>query len=201
MTWFKRLVSGSRRSYSTQPISARRKLLEKIYSPVFSKLEKDSPEYQALARSGRVWENWFKPQSIEPYLAAQEKIASLLTTADKQKASSSRRGDLFKSTARALVKEYSHQSTAIEGNTLTIGDSLIIEGKLEKPLFSTINDIPGMTTETLANLTLPSSEALLPGNDSAQVAEIRNHIIVSRYLTETGLVNPGTAGISLTDIK
>ena len=201
MTWFKRLVSGSRRRYSTQPHSARRKLLEKIYSPAFSKLEKDSPEYQALARSGRVWENWFKPQSIEPYLAAQGKIASLLAAADKQKASFSRRGDFFKSATRALVKEYSHQSTAIERNTLTIGDSLIIEGELEKQLFTTINDIPGMTTETLANLTLPSSEALLPGKDSAQVTEIRNHIIISRYLTEVGLVNPGTAGISLTDIK
>ena|SRR2546423_8920565 len=96
MTWFKLPVSGSRRHYSTQPVSARCNLLEKIYSPVFSRLEKDFPECQALARSGRMWENWFKPQSIEPYLAAQEKIESLLSAADKQKTSFSQREDFFK---------------------------------------------------------------------------------------------------------
>jgi hypothetical protein len=34
-------------------------------------LKKGSPEYVDLERSGRVWENFFKPGNIEPYLQAQ----------------------------------------------------------------------------------------------------------------------------------
>jgi len=39
-------------------------LLLKIYAP-FSKLDKNSPEYKRLARSGRVWEDYHRPSDSE----------------------------------------------------------------------------------------------------------------------------------------
>jgi hypothetical protein len=107
----------------------------------------------------------------------------------------------MKTVTRALVKEYAHQSMAIERNPLRIGDALAIDDELEKQLSLTLSDLAGMNPQTLANLTLPAPGALLPSKDPAQVAELRNHIIVSRYLVEISLANSGTAGISLTDIK
>lgn len=201
MDSFMPFASASRRYFSSQQSPSRLTLLKAIYSSAFGKIEKNSPEYKALARSGRVWENFFKPQNIEPYLAAQVKLQRILAEVDKQKLFFSRRVDLLKSINRALVKEYAHQSTAIEGNPLRIGDSLVIEDELEKQMFVNISNLSGLSVQDIADLPLPSSDALLPNQNAAQVAELRNHIIVSRYLTETALANPGTAGISLTDIK
>ena len=201
MATFRRFLIVGRRHFSSQHNSARRKLLNAIYVPAFEKLQKGTPEYEALACSGKVWENFFKPQNIDPYLAAQAKLRETITYTDKQKLFFSEHTDLMKTITRALVNEYAHQSTAIEGNSLQVGDSVAIEDELEKQLFSTISDFAGMSPQALSNLTLPSSDALLPNKDPAQVAELRNHIIVSRYLTEVGLANPGTAGISLLDIK
>ncbi|MCJ1367623.1 hypothetical protein MMC16_006757 [Acarospora aff. strigata] len=201
MTSLKHLVSAGRRYSSTHQYPTRRALLEAVYLPVFAKLEKDSPEYKSLAISGKVWEDFFKAQNIEPYLAAQVKLQTVLDEADEQKTFFSQRPDLFRSTIRALAKEYAHQSTAIEGNPLPVGDSGIIEDELDKQMFANIDNLPDISAQSLANLSVPSSNALRPSKDAVQVAELRNHIIVSRYLTEVGLSNPGTAGISLTDIK
>ena len=201
MATFRRFLIASQRHYSSQQNPARLKLLKAIYSPEFEKLQKGTPEYAALARSGKVWENFFKPQNVKPYLAAQAKLQDILNGSNKRKSFFSKRMDLMKTTTRALVIEYAHQSTAIEGNTLLIGDALAIEDELEKQLPLTPSDLAGMNPQTLANLTLPAPDALLPSKDPDQVAEIRNHIIVSRYLAEIGLANSGTAGISLADIK
>src|SRR5205085_335644 len=103
-------------------------------------------------------------------------LQDVLNGADKLKLSFSKRTDLMKTITRALVKEYAHQSTAVEGNPLRIGDSLIIEDGLKKQLSLTLNDLAGMNTKTLANLTLPSPDILLPNKDLGQVAELRNHI-------------------------
>jgi Fic family protein len=201
MATFRRFLIAGRRHFSSQQKSARLELLKAVYSPAFGKLQSGTPEYTALARSGKVWEDFFKPQNIKPYLAVQAKLQDVLNSADKLKLSFSKRTDLMKTTTRALVKEYAYQSTAMEGNPLRLGDSLIIEDGLEKQLSLILSDLAGMNTQTLANLTLPSPDTLLPNKDPDQVAELRNHIIVSRYLTEIGFANPGTAGISLTDIK
>ena len=201
MSGLKLFMNAGRRYFSSQQFPTRRALLEAIYSTAFEKVEKNSPEYMALARSGKVWENFFKPQNIEPYLAAQAKLRQILAEADKQKLFFSLRVDLLNSINRALIKEYAHQSTAIEGNPLRLGDSMVIEDELEKQLFANVNDLSGISVQGLADLTLPSSNTLLPSRDAAQVAELRNHIIVSRYLTEIGIANPGTAGTSLPDIK
>jgi Fic/DOC family len=109
----------------------------------------------------------------------------------------------LKGSTRALAREYAYQSTAIEGNTLRPSDAALIKHELEKQLFSTFgdpSDFASISTNILSNLTLPSPHALLPNSCPAQVAELRNHIIISRYLTEVGLENPGTTGVSLLDI-
>jgi len=52
--------------YSTldQYRKQRTDLLRKIYTP-FSKLDQNSPEYNELARSGKVWEDYHKPADSE----------------------------------------------------------------------------------------------------------------------------------------
>jgi hypothetical protein len=42
----------------------RRALLQKIYTP-FAKLDATSPEYEELASSGKVWEDYFRPADSE----------------------------------------------------------------------------------------------------------------------------------------
>jgi len=145
MATFRRFLIAGRRHFSSQQNSARRKLLEPIYIPAFEKLQNGTPEYEALARSGKVWENFFKPQNIEPYLAAQAKLQETLNYTDKHKLFFSKRTDLMKTITRALVNEYAQQSTAIEGNSLQVGDSVAIADKLEKQLFPTVGDLAGMS--------------------------------------------------------
>ena len=58
-----------------------------------------------------------------------------------------------------------------------------------------------MSTSEASKLALPTPEELLPGKNANQVAELRNHILVSRYITEAALNNPSTTGISVVDIK
>lgn len=60
-------------------------LLKDIYGPHFKNLVKGSDEYVALAKSGRVWENYFQPGNPEPYLRVQVKLKSVLNETDKQK--------------------------------------------------------------------------------------------------------------------
>src|ERR1700733_6765434 len=188
MATFRRFLIAGRRHYSSQQNPTRLELFKTVYSPAFEKLQKSTPEYTALARSGKVWENFFKPQNIKPYLAAQAKLQDILNCADKHKLFS-KRTDVMKTVTRALVTEYAHQSTAIEGNNLRVGDALDIEDELEKQSSLTLSDLAGMSSQTLANLSLPAPDALLSSKDPAQVAELRNHIIVSRYLVEIGLAN------------
>jgi hypothetical protein len=87
----------------------------------------------------------------------------------------------------------------MEGNQLLLGDSVIIEDELNRQFFNDIDNLTSISTSALASL--PSANALLSHGDEDQVAEMRNHIVVSRYLTELGPANHGTSGISLSDIK
>jgi len=78
-------IAAGRRYISNQQTSSRHQLLLEIYHAAFQNLEKDSPEYNTLSRSGKVWENFFKPQDVHPYLLAQTKLQSTLDRVDKQK--------------------------------------------------------------------------------------------------------------------
>jgi hypothetical protein len=182
-------------------LQSRVDLLNSIYRPAFANLKKCSPEYVGLARSGRVWENFFKPGNIEPYLQAQSDLKQTLTSIDELK-EWYRENDKAKTTIlRALVPEYAHQSTSLEQNPLHVGDAIVIFDELEKQLFCNIDSLAVMSTSEVSKLALPTSEELLPGKNTNQVAELRNHILVSRYITEAALKDPGTTGMSEPDIK
>lgn len=125
-------IAAGRRYISNQQTSSRHQLLLEIYHAAFQNLEKDSPEYNTLSRSGKVWENFFKPQDVHPYLLAQTKLQSTLDRVDKQKLFYTTHPKTFNAITRALVHEYAHQSTGLEGSNLQKVDSLIIEDELEK---------------------------------------------------------------------
>ena len=50
---------------------ARHELLKKIYEPA-AKYAKDTSEYNELANSGKVWENYFRPSDDGPYRLVQQ---------------------------------------------------------------------------------------------------------------------------------
>ncbi|KUJ10781.1 uncharacterized protein LY89DRAFT_542949, partial [Mollisia scopiformis] len=167
----------------------------------FANLKKGSPEYVDLAESGRVWENFFRPGNIEPYLQTQSDLKQTLTSIDELK-EWYRKNDKAKTTIlRDLVPEYAQQSTSLEQNPLHIGDAAVIFDELEKQLFGNIDSLDVMSTSEVSKLALPTPEKLLPGKNANQVAELRNHIFVSRYTTEAALNNPGTTSISVADIQ
>ena len=86
--------------------AARKQLLKRIYKP-FAELNPGSPEYIALGRSGRVWEDFHKPFDIEPYLEVQSKLKEKLDAIDAWKAFTVQHGPKEKLT-KALVIEYAH---------------------------------------------------------------------------------------------
>ncbi|KAH8663472.1 hypothetical protein BGZ60DRAFT_565533 [Tricladium varicosporioides] len=163
-------------------------LLYSIYRPASANLKKGSPEYAGLARSGRAWENFFKPENIDPYLQAQSDLKQTLTSIDELKEWYQEHDEAKTTILRAL-------------NPLHIGDSAVIFDKLEKQVFYNIDSLDTISTSEISKLALPTPEELLPGKNSKQVSELRNHIFVSRYITEVALNNGGTAGMSVADIK
>lgn len=192
------------RPFSTSHLSTRRQLLQEVYASAFKDLDTTSPEYQSLAKSGLVWENYFRPQNLEPYLAAQLQLQSQLDEVDGQirlLGNNIHPTMTKEKVTYRLASEYAHQSTAIEGNALPVKAAMIIEAKLEEQLFSSLNNLADMSTRDLSVLPLPLSEELLPDEDPEMVSEVRNHLVVSRFLTSVALAKPGTTGVSLESIK
>ncbi|OBT95240.1 hypothetical protein VE01_07607 [Pseudogymnoascus verrucosus] len=191
--------SAAPRQLKTRTTSQRLKLLQSIYEPAFSHLRPGSPEYEGLANSGKVWEDHFKPRDLGPWLETQKKLKSKLESVDKFKIFFGERPQLRISVTHSLVPEWAHQSVAIEANPLSLGDALISEG-LESQFFSRYEDFGTIRTQALPDLDLPPARDLSSQSPS-KVAELRNHIIVSRHVSDSALANPGTAGISLDEIK
>lgn len=103
---------------------------------------------------------------------------------------------------QALLNEFSHQSCAIEGNPLLIGDSKIIESELERHTGSVFSRLETLDANQLSHLTLPNPDELLPSSGhSDSVVELRNHILVSRYITQVALTNPYSSGLPLGDLR
>ncbi|KFZ18374.1 hypothetical protein V501_01254 [Pseudogymnoascus sp. VKM F-4519 (FW-2642)] len=201
--WQKPTVRGfsaAQRQLKTRTTSQRLKLLQSIYEPAFGHLRPDSPEYEALANSGKVWEDHFKPRDLGPWLEAQKKLESTLESVDKFKIFFGERPELRSSVTHSLVPEWAHQSVAIEANPLSLEDAFLITEGLESQFFSRHEDFGTIRTQALPDLDLPPVCDLSSQNPS-QVAELRNHITVSRHVSDSALANPGTAGISLDEIK
>ncbi|KAL7785197.1 fido domain-containing protein [Trichoderma ceciliae] len=174
--------------------------LRKVYEP-FAKLSKQSPEYRELAESGKVWEDYFQPGNSERYGYGklQELHAPLLDEIDDWRESMK----LPKSASvRSLIAEYAHQSVSIEGNKLRQGESVLIDDHLAATFFKdAVPDLASVSVNHLAQMALPDVNSLAPRADASQVAELRNHIVASHWVTEAAFRNPGTAGISEAEIR
>ncbi|KAI9777955.1 MAG: hypothetical protein M1839_008490 [Geoglossum umbratile] len=180
--------------------AARNELSKRIYKP-FAELVPGSPEYIALGHSGRVWEDFHKPFDIEPYLEVQSKVKEQLDTIDAWKAFLVQHR-LKEKLTKALTNEYAHQSTAIEGNPLSIGDSVIIEDNLVKDFFQSLESgcCTSLNLNELAKISFPHPQSLLPGKDHYQIAEMRNHLIALKSIIDTAFTKPGTARLTLEEI-
>ncbi|EHK20364.1 uncharacterized protein TRIVIDRAFT_224084 [Trichoderma virens Gv29-8] len=172
----------------------RNDILRKIYAP-FAKLTKDSPEYNALAESGTVWEEYFQPGDSERYgyLKLQKLYTPLLEGIDAQRACIwTPRSRMFHS----LIAGYAHQSVFIENNKLLLEHSQI----MDKHLKNVFPDL-AMPASSLSQIALPEAHCLLPNEDASQVAELRNHIVASRWVTDAALRNLKTAGLFEDEIR
>jgi hypothetical protein len=107
-------------------IKSRIDLLNAIYHPAFASLKKGSPEYDDLENSGRVWEAFFKPGNIEPYLQAQSDLKQTLASIDEIKEWYRENDKVKINVLRSLVPEYAHQSTSLEQNPLHAGNAVVI---------------------------------------------------------------------------
>jgi hypothetical protein len=120
-------------------IKSRIDLLNAIYRPAFASLKKGSPEYDDLANSGRVWETFFKPGNIEPYLQAQSDLKQTLASIDEIKEWYQENDKAKITILRALVPEYAHQSTSLEQNPLHAGDAVVISDDISRNNCSAIS--------------------------------------------------------------
>jgi hypothetical protein len=99
--------------------------------------------------------------------------------------------------AKILVTEYAQQSVSIENNPLNISDSMEISEFLAKKLFSHVN-IGAVPAERLAQLPLPQFS---PNKDDSAVNELKNHIVASRWIAETGAAQSGTSGLNEAEMR
>lgn len=196
-----RRFSFSARHAFSQPIEAKRRrdLLARVYAP-FRQLKEGSDEWHKLARSGRVWEDYFGPYDNATYLDAQRENQEMLTFIDRMNSWVGSHLDRRRLTL-TLVPEYAHESVAIEGNSLSAGDAVIISEKMDKSIFQELEDPATISIEALSTISLPEAADLLPGKDSSQVSELRNHILVSRYIVEKSLKCPKTVGLAWDEIR
>ncbi|KPM38455.1 hypothetical protein AK830_g8074 [Neonectria ditissima] len=182
----------------THVAKARLKLLEDVYKP-FKKFPRNSPEWIALAESGRVWEDYHQPADSvkQGYIRLQEEHASSLQEIDTLKDSMKFPASVI---AKRLVAAYAHQSVKIEDNRLKSGESIVIEDYLNSHYFKTI-DLKNLSSERLKDLALPDVSFLVPNVDRAQVVELRNHLLASHWISETSLRHQGTSGFGENEIR
>ncbi|KAL2879017.1 hypothetical protein SGCOL_005716 [Colletotrichum sp. CLE4] len=184
-----------KRPLSADSRNARLALLRNVYEP-FSKLEKDSPEYDELARSGKVWEDHFQPYDSQRmgYKPIQQEQKDMLAEIDKLRQLMKPR---VPELAKTLVAEYAHQSVSIENNPLNIGDTIAVFDLLTKKLFAHVN-IASMTAEDLTQLALPQ---LGSDEDKSAVNELKNHIVASQWIADTATSRLGTSGMNEAEMR
>ncbi|KAL5089907.1 hypothetical protein Trisim1_005024 [Trichoderma cf. simile WF8] len=182
-----------RAAYLSSWNGQRNDILREIYAP-FSKVVKDSPEYNALAESGRVWEDYFQPGDSElyGYVELQKLYLPLLKEIDNQRASLwTPRSRMFHS----LIPEYAHQSVFIENNRLLLKHSCLMNKRLKH----VVPDL-ALPAANLSQIALPDLHYLFPDEDPSQVAELRNHIVASRWVTDAALRST-RSGLSEDEIR
>ncbi|KXH52999.1 fic/DOC family protein [Colletotrichum simmondsii] len=181
------LAMSNRILSSTQ--QARLALLKKIYKPA-AHLQKGSTEYERLARSGRVWEDYFTPgNSLKMgYVDVQRKLTGLLNKIDHL------RGRLpVMDLGKALVAEYAQQSVMIENNPLSVTDAI----RIFESLRGVLEQIGLASTPSSELARLVTAWTVARGADVTESAtnELQNHIIASQWIAENAAAKAGTAGL------
>ncbi|CAJ0627401.1 2350_t:CDS:2 [Entrophospora sp. SA101] len=165
------------RSYfSIAQLEERKALLKEIYTPSFSKLKKGTKEYLDLGKSGKVWENYFRPfewraQDYDFYArhsCFMDEISVIKDTIEIP----------VKDLLQRMIVSFSHQSCVIEGNSLGSAESQIIWEKMSQDY--NIDDLQREGAQ------LPEPKSLIdkPGKE-IEVVEIRNHLLATHYLYNT----------------
>ncbi|KAI3555128.1 fic/DOC family protein [Colletotrichum abscissum] len=163
---------------STQ--QARLALLKKIFKPA-AHLQKGSVEYERLARSGRVWEDYFMPgNSLKMgYVDVQRKLTGLLR--------------------KTLVAECAQQSVMIENNPLSVKDSIrnfeSLRGGLEQVCLAST------PSSELARLVTAWTAPRGAGVIESATHELQNHIIASQWVAENAAAKVGIAGLCEVEVR
>ncbi|GKT47962.1 adenosine monophosphate-protein transferase Fic [Colletotrichum spaethianum] len=173
---------------------ARRALLTKIYEPA-SRLRKGSPEYNKLASSGRIWEEYFQPgNSLEKgYVGLQKKHKRLLDDIDVLKAKLP-----TVELGKPMVFEYAQQSVMIENNPLTVGDANRIFESMQKNVFRRV-DLASTSSSELVRIV--TSEAEGETGDDSSINELKIHIIASQWIAENAAGKVCTAGLCEDEVR
>lgn len=190
------LFSGTARSYTTAISTkvARDNLLKKIYAPL-NALDPKSLAWSRMAKSGKCWKDYHDPEGSAKYLKVQDELKEELASIDRLKDATDLGPYLF----GLLLPEYTHQSTFIEQNPLELGDSVTINNQLEDGMFLQV-DLRYIAADKLHELKFPSPKDLLPQKDTDPTAEMRNHIIASKWITLQATRFPKTMGLDNREI-
>ncbi|KXJ87346.1 fic/DOC family protein [Microdochium bolleyi] len=187
------LAPCARRQASTTPAALRLAKLKEVYAP-FRAFRADSEEYNALAKSGTVWENYFRPQETAPYDELQRQHKDTLAEIDEwREVMKLQIPDLGKT----LVAEYAHQSVSIEDNPIDAGESRIIFDLVDKEILGPAN-LAGFSAHDLHSLSLPQYHS---PTDPSAVRELMNHIIASQWIATHATALPGTPGLTEPEVQ
>ncbi|KAG7070129.1 fic/DOC family protein [Colletotrichum scovillei] len=174
---------------------ARLALLKKIYKPA-AHLQKGSIEYERLARSGRVWEDYFMPgNSLKMgYVDVQRRMTGLLDEIDHL------RGRLpVMDLGKTLVAEYAQQSVMIENNPLSVTDAIRISDRLRGGLEQV--DLASTPSSELARLVTAWTTPRGADITESATNELQNHIIASQWIAENAAAKAGTAGLCEAEVR
>jgi len=177
-------------------------LLKRIYTRSTG-LDKGSQAYNELAKSGRCWEEFYRPFDwTEKDVGMSQTATPLYCPKLKDNVTTGYQNEYRKELeAIDTMKDYfspygfldhvktplAHQNCLLEGNSLTTAESELIAANL-LPRFSPLDFNP-----TLVDQELPAAEVVLPGGKPEakdHIVEVRNSIVAFEYIRKN-LCTPG----------
>jgi len=176
---------------------ARERLLKQIYAPL-NAAGRGTLAQDRMKNSGDCWSKWHKPDDIDRFASLQEQSKHILVEIDRLKAVTPMASNM--TVVTRIVDDYAHQSVKIEQNSLLLGDSRIIAENLEEKLLQKIS-LGTYTTADLKHVDMPATSKVLPGKPENDVVELRNHILISRWVAINALQSQGTLGLDPREIR
>ncbi|KAJ1327400.1 Fic family protein [Microdochium nivale] len=185
-------TSARRQGPMSSPVLRLAKLKE-VYAP-FQALRPGSDEYDLLAKSGKVWENYFQPQRTVRYDELQQEHKYILAEIDNLKEVMRH---CIPELGKALAAEYAHQSVAIEKNPIDAGEFRTIFDILDKEVLVSAS-LASLSLQDLRSLPLPQYHS---STDPSAVTELMNHIIASQWIATHSTSRTGTTGLTEPEIQ